>query len=55
MTDIKIDPHVDLNPRYTTHKDLDQYNVRFRVNRLIDENRVLGKYLNIALIYLPAF
>ena len=43
MTDIKIDPEADLNVKYATHKDLDTYNVKIKINRLIDENHVLGK------------
>jgi len=43
MTDIKIDPEADLNFKYTTHKDLENYNVKIKINRLIDENHILGK------------
>mmetsp|Transcript_14580 Transcript_14580/g.12382 ORF Transcript_14580/g.12382 Transcript_14580/m.12382 type:complete len:182 (+) Transcript_14580:46-591(+) len=41
MAEFKISPHINTQMRFSTQKNLRSTNLKFRINRLIDENQVL--------------
>lgn len=50
MTDIKIEQPID----YCTQKSLADYYIRFKVNRIIDENQIL-KFLSYSCVSYSLF